>query len=189
MTIFDDLFVETPDGHIHWLDTGSDFLQDTAPDRESWLRSICDRPALFFRSPTLLQYRAMDYRPKSGEAYSWIKPPLLGGEESVDNFGFVSASVHVSHLGRLAQALQGGSPPPEEEDEDPDALYTVVINEEKQYSMWPAGEEIPAGWKDADKTGKKQECLEFIAEVWTDPRPESLRQKREAESKASADLS
>ena len=53
--------------------------------------------------------------------------------------------------------------------------YTVVINEEEQYSIWPAHKEIPHGWRDAGKTGSKEECLAYINEVWVDMRPASLR--------------
>ena len=35
------------------------------------------------------------------------------------------------------------------------------------------------GWNDAGKSGTKQECLEYIKEVWTDRRPLSLRKKME----------
>jgi MbtH protein len=57
--------------------------------------------------------------------------------------------------------------------------YKVVVNHEEQYSIWPADRENALGWKDAGKSGTKQECLEFIKEVWTDMRPLSLRKKME----------
>lgn len=59
-------------------------------------------------------------------------------------------------------------------------IYKVVLNHEEQYSIWPAHRENPLGWKDAGKTGTKQECLAYIKEVWTDMRPLSLRRKMEA---------
>ena len=55
--------------------------------------------------------------------------------------------------------------------------FRVVMNHEEQYSIWPEGRELPAGWTDAGKTGSKEECLAFIEEVWTDMRPLSLRKK------------
>ena len=64
----------------------------------------------------------------------------------------------------------------EEEDK---TIYRVVVNHEEQYSIWPAYRENPLGWKDAGKQGLKAECLEYIAEVWTDMRPLSLRKKME----------
>jgi MbtH protein len=55
--------------------------------------------------------------------------------------------------------------------------YEVVVNHEEQYSIWPAGRELPLGWKDAGKRGSKQECLAYIKEVWADMRPLSLRRQ------------
>jgi MbtH protein len=58
-------------------------------------------------------------------------------------------------------------------------VYTVVVNHEEQYSIWPAGREIPPGWRDAGKSGLKADCLAYIEAVWTDMRPLSLRKKME----------
>ena len=59
--------------------------------------------------------------------------------------------------------------------------YKVVVNDEKQYSIWPADRENAPGWSDEGKTGTKAECLEHIEQVWTDMRPESLRKRMEAQ--------
>jgi len=56
-------------------------------------------------------------------------------------------------------------------------IYRAVMNHEEQYSIWPAEKDLPLGWKDAGKTGTKQECLSYIEEVWTDMRPLSLRKQ------------
>jgi MbtH protein len=64
-------------------------------------------------------------------------------------------------------------------------VYKVVVNHEEQYSIWPADRENALGWKDAGKTGSKDECLAHIKEVWTDMRPLSLRRAME-EAKKSA---
>jgi MbtH protein len=60
--------------------------------------------------------------------------------------------------------------------------YVVVRNEEEQYSIWPAGREIPAGWTGCGVTGPKQLCLDHIETVWTDMRPRSLRERMEQTS-------
>jgi len=54
-------------------------------------------------------------------------------------------------------------------------LYKVVVNHEEQYSIWPLKKEVPAGWREVGKQGLKEECLEYIEEVWTDMRPLSIR--------------
>ena len=58
----------------------------------------------------------------------------------------------------------------------------VVVNDEEQYSIWPADREPPPGWKKVGKTGTKAECLAYIEEVWTDMRPASLRKLMQRES-------
>jgi MbtH protein len=61
------------------------------------------------------------------------------------------------------------------EREEDTTIYKVVVNDEEQYSIWPADRESPAGWRDAGKEGLKADCLAFIEQVWTDMRPLSLR--------------
>ncbi|ASD69789.1 MbtH family protein [Pseudoalteromonas piscicida] len=54
--------------------------------------------------------------------------------------------------------------------------YTVLINAEKQYSVWSAAKAIPQGWSQIDIQGSLEECNAYINEHWKDMRPESLRQ-------------
>ncbi|MDX3771725.1 MbtH family NRPS accessory protein (plasmid) [Streptomyces sp. NBC_01707] len=56
--------------------------------------------------------------------------------------------------------------------------FRVVVNGEEQYSIWPAGRELPEGWFDEGMSGSKDECLAHVEQVWTDMRPLSLRQAR-----------
>jgi MbtH protein len=65
------------------------------------------------------------------------------------------------------------------DDSEDNTIYTVVVNHEEQYSIWPEYKEIPKGWRAVGKTGPKAECLAYIQEVWTDMRPLSLRKKME----------
>ncbi|MFF2011449.1 MbtH family protein [Streptomyces sp. NPDC058195] len=53
--------------------------------------------------------------------------------------------------------------------------YVVVINIEEQYSIWPAHQDVPEGWRALDTRGQKAECLNYIERTWTDMRPKSLR--------------
>ena len=63
------------------------------------------------------------------------------------------------------------------EEREDTTIYTVVMNHEEQYSIWPADRELPPGWTAVGKTGPKAECLAYIEEVWTDMRPRSLREQ------------
>ena len=65
------------------------------------------------------------------------------------------------------------------EEEEDSTTYRVVVNDEEQYSIFPADRDNPPGWRDGGKTGTKAECLAHIAEVWTDMRPLSVRRRME----------
>lgn len=69
-----------------------------------------------------------------------------------------------------------------EDERDQNTIYKAVMNDEEQYSIWPADRENAPGWKDAGFQGLKAECLSYIKEVWTDMRPLSLRRKMDAQS-------
>jgi MbtH protein len=56
-------------------------------------------------------------------------------------------------------------------------IYKVMINNEQQYSIWPAALETPLGWNETGWSGTKQACLAYIAERWTDPKSFDLPEK------------
>jgi len=53
--------------------------------------------------------------------------------------------------------------------------FLVVRNDEDQYSVWPALEQLPSGWAALGEPQPLSACLDFIAATWTDLRPASLR--------------
>lgn len=59
--------------------------------------------------------------------------------------------------------------------DDETAEYFVVVNDEEQYSIWPARREIPIGWQGVGTARSREECLSHIEEVWTDMTPKSVR--------------
>jgi MbtH protein len=63
-----------------------------------------------------------------------------------------------------------------------DQAFRVVVNDEEQYSIWPAERDNAAGWRDAGKQGTQEECLAWIEENWTDMRPLSVRRRQDAAS-------
>ncbi len=73
------------------------------------------------------------------------------------------------------------------DDDDDTRIYRIVVNHEEQYSIWLAEKEIPLGWKAVGTQGSKKACLEYIAEVWTDMRPLSVRQKMKAQEDTSGE--
>jgi MbtH protein len=59
--------------------------------------------------------------------------------------------------------------------EDANASYRALVNDEDQYSLWPASIAVPEGWTVAFGPDSRAACLEFIEQNWTDMRPKSLR--------------
>ncbi|WP_031084387.1 MbtH family protein [Streptomyces sp. NRRL S-1831] len=55
----------------------------------------------------------------------------------------------------------------------------VLVNDEEQYSLWPAHLAVPESWRETGTAGSKEECLEYVREVWVDMRPKSLRLQME----------
>jgi MbtH protein len=62
--------------------------------------------------------------------------------------------------------------------------YVVVLNDEEQYSIWPADRDLPPGWRGDGFSGLKADCLAHIDEVWTDMRPLTLRRAMEEQVSA-----
>lgn len=58
--------------------------------------------------------------------------------------------------------------------EDENGAHYALINDEGQYSLWPAFADVPAGWTIVHGEGTRQACLDFIEREWTDMRPKSL---------------
>lgn len=55
----------------------------------------------------------------------------------------------------------------------------IVINHEEQYTVWRSGIKLPSGWREIGRTGTKEDCLNYIEEVWTDMKPSGLQRIRE----------
>jgi len=58
-------------------------------------------------------------------------------------------------------------------DDDGGEFY-VLVNEERQYALWPAFKDIPPGWEAVGPRGTRQQCLGYVDANWTDMRPRSL---------------
>jgi hypothetical protein len=106
VTIFGDLFLSTPDGHVHWLDTGAGLYEEVAETLEEWGRAAQARGPEWFHLKALLDLRELGVDLTAGQVYSWTQPPMLGGEETAENVGFIDAFVHISLMGRIAYAIK-----------------------------------------------------------------------------------
>ncbi|MFJ4971755.1 MbtH family protein [Streptomyces sp. NPDC088755] len=58
--------------------------------------------------------------------------------------------------------------------DDESEQFVALVNDEGQYSLWPARIDIPGGWRAVCPEGSRQECLDVIEAAWRDMRPASL---------------
>ncbi|GIG88025.1 MbtH family protein [Plantactinospora endophytica] len=58
--------------------------------------------------------------------------------------------------------------------DDDEARFHVLVNDEGQYSLWPAALAEPAGWSAVLRDERRAECLAHVEAVWQDMRPRSL---------------
>ncbi|WP_026400754.1 MULTISPECIES: MbtH family protein [Actinomadura] len=58
--------------------------------------------------------------------------------------------------------------------DDENGRFLALINDEGQYSLWPAFADVPEGWEIAHGEDTRQACLDHIEANWTDMRPRSL---------------
>lgn len=71
--------------------------------------------------------------------------------------------------------------------DDPDAQYTVLVNDEGQHSLWPDFAPTPAGWCVAHGPDTRDGCIGYIEAHWTDMRPDSLIAAMEMDEVARAE--
>ncbi|MEU4251790.1 MbtH family protein [Amycolatopsis sp. NPDC026612] len=58
--------------------------------------------------------------------------------------------------------------------DDADGTFLVLVNDERQHSLWPAFAEVPAGWTVVLRDASREAALAYVEENWTDMRPASL---------------
>ena len=68
--------------------------------------------------------------------------------------------------------------------DDEEGEFLVLVNDEGQYSLWPAFCDVPAGWTTVGPRGPRQECLDYVEANWTDMRPKSLIRQMEEDRDA-----
>ncbi|MDP9953952.1 MULTISPECIES: MbtH family protein [Streptomyces] len=65
--------------------------------------------------------------------------------------------------------------------DDEDGAFLVLVNDEGQYSLWPAFAAVPEGWTVAHPEDTRQACLDYVEQNWTDLRPRSLAERVKAD--------
>ncbi|MEE6164223.1 MULTISPECIES: MbtH family protein [unclassified Mycolicibacterium] len=60
--------------------------------------------------------------------------------------------------------------------DDESGTFFVLVNDEEQFSLWPAFADLPEGWRVVFGEGSRSDCLTYVEQTWTDLRPRSLRE-------------
>jgi MbtH protein len=64
--------------------------------------------------------------------------------------------------------------------DDADGTFFALVNDEGQFSLWPAAIAVPEGWAVHRGPDTREACLQAVEQDWTDMRPKSLRLAMEA---------
>lgn len=75
--------------------------------------------------------------------------------------------------------------------DDADGVFYALVNDEEQYSLWPAFKDVPDGWSvayGAPDGGSRQDVLDWIDKTWTDMRPKSLRSQAAIHASSSSNI-
>ncbi|MGC4903848.1 MbtH family protein [Micromonospora echinospora] len=58
--------------------------------------------------------------------------------------------------------------------DDPEGRFLVLVNDERQHSLWPSFADVPNGWTVVLEETDRQTALDYVEQHWTDMRPKSL---------------
>jgi MbtH protein len=59
--------------------------------------------------------------------------------------------------------------------DDESLRFTVLVNAQQQYSLWPQFAETPQGWRVLMGPASRGECIDYIETHWQDMRPAALK--------------
>ena len=65
--------------------------------------------------------------------------------------------------------------------DDENGTFYALVNDEGQYSLWPAFAPVPQGWTVRHGPDGRAACLAHVETHWTDMRPASLIRRMEGE--------
>ncbi|AEF55565.1 MbtH family protein [Marinomonas posidonica] len=62
--------------------------------------------------------------------------------------------------------------------DDESILFLILINAQKQYSIWPNILPIPDGWLADNGPMSRKKCMDWLEANWTDLRPIQSQQEQ-----------
>ena len=108
MNRFGDLFLILPDGSVHMLDVGGGSLTRLAESRDEFTRIIDedDNADDWLMIPLVDRLVEAGVLLEPGQCYSFVTPPILGGEYSVENTMVVPIPEHYGLYGSYHEQLR-----------------------------------------------------------------------------------
>jgi hypothetical protein len=108
ITCVGDLFLQGKDGAIYWLQTDCGDLTKIAESLEEFNKFLDDEDKLDnWLLPSLVEKLIKANKIlKGNEVYSYIKPPVIGGEYSVDNILPTEMNAHFFFSGQIFKQLK-----------------------------------------------------------------------------------
>ncbi|MEQ7874218.1 T6SS immunity protein Tdi1 domain-containing protein [Sphingomonas sp. ASV193] len=105
------IFLETPDGKVHWLDTGTGLVEQVAQSREHFDELVRSSPELvddWFLPPLVERLNAEGKKPNEGECFGFtILPVFAEGKYDTDNMFVVSVREQMVGLADVHRQLNG----------------------------------------------------------------------------------
>ena len=105
---FGDLFLEFEDGTVHVLDVGSGVLEMAAPNLGTFETKLAD-PVFAQRwllMPLVDELRKAGTNPGPDQCYSYVMPPVFGGEYEPKNIVVRDLATHYAAFGPIHEKIK-----------------------------------------------------------------------------------
>lgn len=108
ISVLGDIFLKGNNGYIYWLQTDKGELISIANSLEQYQQFLNteDKIDHWFLPLLVEKLEAAGKTLKKNEVYSYKKPPVLGGEYSVDNIEPTDMSVHFAISGQICEQIE-----------------------------------------------------------------------------------
>ncbi len=111
------VFLERPDGAVHWLDTGTGLIEEVASSRARFEEAVRSSPDLvdeWFLPPVVERLHAAGKKAGAGECYGFaILPIFAEGKYEVDNMFVIPVAeqfIGMADVHRQLSELPDGAP-------------------------------------------------------------------------------
>jgi hypothetical protein len=108
MNRFGDLFLVFEDGSVHMLDVGGGTLKQVANSRDDFKVKVDedDNANDWFMIPLIDQLVAAGITLREGQCYSYKKPPVLGGDYTLENTCVFPVAEHYGAYGSIHNQIK-----------------------------------------------------------------------------------